>query len=61
LVSGDGDYLPAVEFLKNQGHLVEAMAFGPSASKKLVARVDEFIDLDKDPQRYILSAKPKRR
>ncbi len=61
LVSGDGDYLPAVEFLKNQGHLVEAMAFGPSASKKLVAGVDEFIDLDKNSKEYILFTKPKRR
>lgn len=61
LVSGDGDYLPAVEFLKNQGHLVEAMAFGPSASNKLVAGVDEFVDLDKNSQRYILSTKPRHR
>lgn len=61
LVSGDGDYLPAVEFLKNQGHLVEAMAFGPSASNKLVAGVDEFIDLDKNSQRYVLFTKPRHR
>ena len=61
LVSGDGDYLPAVEFLKNQGHLVEAMAFGPSASNKLVAGVDEFIDLDKNSQRYVLPTKPRHR
>lgn len=61
LVSGDGDYLPAVEFLKNQGHLVEAMAFGPSASNKLVAGVDEFTDLDKNNQKYILSTRPRHR
>lgn len=61
LVSGDGDYLPSVEFLKNQGHLVEAMAFGPSASNKLVAGVDEFVDLDKNSQRYILPTKPRHR
>ncbi|MEX0622097.1 MAG: NYN domain-containing protein [Candidatus Woykebacteria bacterium] len=58
LVSGDGDYLPAVEFLRNHGHRVEVMGFGPSTSNKLVAGADEFIDLDKEHQKYLLSTKP---
>ncbi|MEK9166525.1 MAG: NYN domain-containing protein, partial [Patescibacteria group bacterium] len=45
LVSGDGDFIPLVEYLKNQGRRVEVMAFGPSASGKLREIVDEFIDL----------------
>ena len=61
LVSGDGDYIPAVEFLRNQGHRVEIMAFGPSTSNKLKPAADEFIDLDKDHQKYLLTAKPTRR
>ncbi len=60
LVSGDGDYIPAVEFLRNQGHRVEIMAFGPSTSNKLKPSADEFIDLDKDHQKYLLTAKPPR-
>ncbi len=60
LASGDGDYVPAVEYLKNQGHRVEAMAFGPSTSGKLVASADEFIDLDKGHEKYLLNAKAKR-
>jgi len=60
LVSGDGDYIPAVEFLRNQGHRVEIMAFGPSTSNKLKPAADEFIDLDKDHQMYLLTAKPPR-
>ena len=62
LVSGEGDYLPAIEFLRNQGHIVEVMAFGPSTSHKLSSGgADEFIDLDKEHQKYTLSAKPEKR
>lgn len=61
LVSGDGDYVPAVDFLKNQGHRVEAMGFGRSSSKKLLAAVDEFIDLDQDHQKYLLTSKMRRK
>jgi uncharacterized LabA/DUF88 family protein len=60
LVSGDGDYTPAVEFLKNQGHRVEAMAFGKSTSAKLIAEADEFIDLDADPKQFLLASKERR-
>lgn len=58
LVSGDGDYVDAVEFLRNQGHRVEVMGFGPSTSNKLKAEADEFTDLDSDHQKYLLAAKP---
>jgi uncharacterized LabA/DUF88 family protein len=61
LISGDGDYVPAVEFLRNQGHRVEAIAFGPSTSNKLKAAVDEFIDLDENHQKYLLTTKPARK
>jgi len=54
LVSGDGDFIPLVEFLKNQGRRVEVMAFGPSASGKLKEIVDEFIDMAEEPGKYIL-------
>lgn len=60
LVSGDGDYVPAVEFLKNQGHRVEVMGFGPSTSNKLVMEADEFIDMDKNSEKYLLVAKAAR-
>ena len=53
LVSGDGDYVPLVEYLKNHGKRVEAMAFGKSTSSRLREAVDEFIDLE-DGDRYLL-------
>ena len=54
LVSGDGDFLQLVEYLKNQGIRVEVMAFGKSASSKLREMADEFIDLGASPEIYLL-------
>ncbi|MDP3762977.1 MAG: NYN domain-containing protein [bacterium] len=54
LASGDGDFIPLVEFLRNRGCRVEVMAFGPSASGKLKEIADEFIDLANEPGKYIL-------
>ena len=45
LVSGDGDFIPLVEYLKNQGKRLEVIAFGKSTSSMLKEAADEFIDL----------------
>jgi uncharacterized protein (TIGR00288 family) len=54
LVSGDGDFLQLVEYLKNQGKRVEVMAFGRTASTKLKEIADEFIDLEENPEKFLL-------
>ena len=54
LASGDGDFLQLVEYLKNQGKRVEMIAFGRSSSAKLKEVVDEFVDLGKNPRKYLL-------
>jgi uncharacterized LabA/DUF88 family protein len=54
LASGDGDFIPLVQYLQNQGRRVEVLAFGPSASGRLREIADEFVDLAEDPARYIL-------
>ena len=54
IVSGDGDFIPLVEYLKNQGRRVEVIAFGRSSSGKLKEAVDEFIDLGEEPGKYII-------
>ena len=54
LVSGDGDFIPLVEYLKNQGKRVEVLAFGKSASSRLRETADEFIDLNETPNKYLL-------
>jgi len=53
LVSGDGDFLPLVEYLKNQGKRLEVMAFGRSASSHLKESADEFIDLGASPKKFL--------
>ena len=51
LVTGDGDFLPLVEYLKwGLGREVEVAAFGRSASAKLKEAADIFIDLEKIPK-----------
>ena len=54
LCSGDGDFIPLVEYLKNQGKRVEVMAFGRTSSSRLREVVDEFIDLESDPKKFLL-------
>lgn len=45
LVTGDGDFIPLVEYLQSRGRQVEVMAFGRSASSKLKETADAFVDL----------------
>lgn len=54
LVSGDGDYVPALEYLRNQGQLIEVIAFGKSTSGKLITTADEFVDLDENSNQYLI-------
>ena len=54
LCSGDGDFIPLVEYLKNQGKRVEVMAFGKTTSAKLIETADEFIDLDDGLAKFLL-------
>jgi len=54
LCSGDGDFIPLVEYLKNQGKRVEVLAFGKTTSLKLKETADEFIDLDQDIEKFLL-------
>ncbi len=57
LVSGDGDFLQLVEYLKNQGKRVEVIAFSHTTSGKLKEVADEFIDLEAKPEKYLLIEK----
>jgi len=55
IVSGDGDFVPLVEYLKtNEGCQVEVVSFGKSTSAKLIEAADDFIDLDQNPRKYLL-------
>ena len=54
LASGDGDFVPLVEYVKSQGCQVECIAFGKSSSSRLRESVDDFIDMDDAPHNFLL-------
>ncbi len=54
LVSGDGDFVPLVDYLKNQGKRAEVIAFAKTASLKLKEAADEFINLEQNLKKYLL-------
>jgi uncharacterized protein (TIGR00288 family) len=61
LVTGDGDFVPLVEYLKNRGKHVEVLAFERSASSKLKESADEFINLEDNIKRFLLSSTAQKR
>lgn len=55
LVTGDGDFVPLVEYLQmSEGCQVEVSSFGKSTSSKLIDAADHFMDLDQTPSKYLL-------
>ena len=57
IVSGDGDFVPLVEYLQTIGVQVEVVSFGKSTSGKLREAADDFIDLSENPRKYLLGGK----
>jgi uncharacterized LabA/DUF88 family protein len=56
LATGDGDFIPLVEYLKvHAGCQVEVITFGKSCSARLKEAADEFIDMDENPKRYLIN------
>ncbi|WP_457570336.1 LabA-like NYN domain-containing protein [Desulfurobacterium sp.] len=45
LMSGDGDFVDLVNFLKAKGIKVEVLSFKPITAKELIVAADEYIDL----------------
>jgi len=51
LVTGDGDFIPLIEYLKwGSGKLVEVAAFRRSASGKLQETADRFMNIEEIPR-----------
>jgi uncharacterized LabA/DUF88 family protein len=57
IVSGDGDFIPLVEYLQTMGVQVEVVSFGKSTSGKLREVVDDFVDLSENPRKYLMGVK----
>lgn len=54
LATGDGDFVPLVEYVRSQGCQVEAISFGKSSSSRLVEAVDDFTDMDDNPREFLI-------
>ena len=55
IVSGDGDFVPLVEYLQlHSGIQVEVVSFRKSSSAKLIEKTDDFIDLGENPKKYLI-------
>ncbi len=55
LATGDGDFVPLVEYLKTkEGCQVEVIAFGRSSSGRLKEAADDFIDMDLDAKKFLI-------
>lgn len=55
LITGDGDFIPLVEYLKARwGVQVEIIGFGRSTSSKLKEKADEFFNLENNTKKFLL-------
>ena len=55
LVSGDGDYIPVVEYVQNTtGCRVEGIAFKESTSAKLIESLDDFTDISENKKKFLI-------
>ncbi|HEX5429753.1 MAG TPA: NYN domain-containing protein [Patescibacteria group bacterium] len=61
LASGDGDYIPLLEYLQNMGVRVELVSFGKSTSSKMREIVDSYLDLDTDTRKYLMPIRNNRK
>ena len=55
LASGDGDYVPLVEYIQSTtGCRVEGVAFAESTSTRLIESLDDFLNLSDDKKRFLI-------
>lgn len=58
IISGDGDFVPLVQYLQHAvGAQVEVVSFRSSSSMNLIEAADDFLDLAEDPKKYLLGSK----
>jgi len=57
IISGDGDFIPLVEYLQTMGVQVEVVSFGKSTSSNLRETVDDFVDLSENPKKYLIGVR----
>jgi uncharacterized LabA/DUF88 family protein len=60
IVSGDGDFIPLVEYLKNKGIVIEVAAFAESTSKLLKEAVDDYFDISAHADELLMTGAHRR-
>ncbi|WP_414419433.1 NYN domain-containing protein [Synechococcus sp. R60.3] len=45
LLSGDGDFVPALKYIRRQGCRLEVAAYRPNTNSELIRIADRFVDL----------------
>ncbi len=62
LASGDGDYIPLVEYIQTtSGCRVEVIAFAESTSAKLIEAADSFMNISENKRKFLISGIIKRK
>ena len=57
IATGDGDFVPLIEYLDMHGIQSEVMSFGKSSSAKLKEVAHAFTDMDSDPHKFTISSR----
>ena len=57
LVTGDGDFVPLIQYLDWHGVQVEVISFGKSSSGKLKEATHAFTDMSDDPKRFTITSR----
>ena len=57
IVSGDGDFVPLIQYLDIHGIQVEVISFGKSSSAKLKEAAHAFTDLCDDPKKFTITSR----
>lgn len=57
IASGDGDYVPLIEFLDMHGIQAEVISFGKSSSAKLKEAAHAFTDMCEDPKKFLIGGR----
>jgi uncharacterized LabA/DUF88 family protein len=57
IASGDGDFVPLIEYLDMHGVQVEVISFGKSSSAKLKEAAHAFTDMCDDPKKFLIGGR----
>ncbi|MFA6522033.1 MAG: NYN domain-containing protein [Patescibacteria group bacterium] len=54
IVSGDGDYMPLVQFIQSRGRIARVASFRETTSSNLVSLCDEYMNLSENKRKFLI-------